>query len=245
MRLATGDGRRTASVSDVQSVATAISRLIGDVSAAEAPRGYSDSLALCLIDSVHSLRVRYATVEQVLQRYRAVRTQSGASAETDGTEELLATFRLVGGGEAWAVRIGTRHTAPGTTVLKAEALRRGAEAMHRVGVHDIVELRSAAIDEARHAEVRAAWLGVRGLGRVSWDYVLLLSGDDRQVKADTMVRRFVARAVGDRAVSVHRARQAVQGAAEVLGLAPRTLDHVIWRYESALARAKKRSVPES
>ncbi|WP_260508824.1 hypothetical protein [Mycolicibacterium farcinogenes] len=59
---------------------------------AEAPGGYRDGLALCVIDSVQSTGVKYASVEKVLDRYRAYRRQQGGEPATDGTAELLASL---------------------------------------------------------------------------------------------------------------------------------------------------------
>ena len=47
---------------------------------------------------------------------------------------------------------------------------------------------------------------------------------------DAHVRRFVASAIGERAVSAHQAEALVRGAAYELILSPRLLDQEIWRY---------------
>ncbi|AMO59800.1 heme peroxidase superfamily protein [Mycolicibacterium phlei] len=54
----------------------------------EEPRGYPDSLALCLIDSIQSLRLRYEAGR-------------GGNADTDGLRQFLETFHEVGGVEGW------------------------------------------------------------------------------------------------------------------------------------------------
>ena len=68
----------------------------------EEQRGYPDSLALCLIDSIQSLRLRYeAGVVPVLNRYRQHRRSKGGNADTDGLRQFLETFHEVGGVEGW------------------------------------------------------------------------------------------------------------------------------------------------
>ncbi len=82
------------------------------------------------------------------------------------------------------------------------------------------------------AAAKTAWLSVHGLGITSWDYLEMNVGL-QGVKADTMVRRYVARAVGaSKMVSVDRARAAVKGAADLIDVSYKRLDHAIWREES-------------
>jgi hypothetical protein len=76
---------------------------------AEAPKGYPNSLALCIVDSVQSTGVTYTSVERVVARYRAYRWDRGGDPTTDGTVELLATFTETDGPDGWAKRIGTRN----------------------------------------------------------------------------------------------------------------------------------------
>jgi hypothetical protein len=53
------------------------------------------------------------------------------------------------------------------------------------------------------------------------------------MRAGTMVRRFVTRAIGAGVqVSDFRARAAVKDAAATMGVSEHVLDHRIWRYES-------------
>jgi hypothetical protein len=52
------------------------------------------------------------------------------------------------------------------------------------------------------------------------------------VKADTMINRFVSDAIGVNAVDAERAHAAVTGAAQILDVQARDLDHAIWRYQS-------------
>ncbi|WP_178358686.1 hypothetical protein [Mycolicibacterium hippocampi] len=105
------------------------------------PRGYPDSLALCLIDSVQSLRNGYgAIVVPVLKKYAAYRTREGADAYTDGLTEFLAALDEMGGVEQWTSTVGTRHKAPGTSVLKGEAMQRAAEALLAINIDNTSDL---------------------------------------------------------------------------------------------------------
>lgn len=196
------------------------------------PSGYRGSLALCVIDSAFSLRASYASTSRVLERYRAVRQAAGADADVDNLMDLVAAIDSVGG-SAMAAGPGlfSNHGyAPGTAragrqgVLKAEAVHQAARQLLAADTDTIDDLR------AHQVAARRAWLSVRGLGWVSWDYLQMLTGDDG-VKADTMVQRFVAAALEARTVGATRAKAAVLDAAELMRVDARILDHAIWLYE--------------
>lgn len=196
------------------------------------PAGYRRSLALCVVDAVFSLRATYASTTAALERYRTARRGAGADPEVDGLRELVTTVDAGGGPVAAAgpVLFGNQGYAPGTArrgregVLKSEAIYRAAVSMLDIGIDRIEDL------HGNPTGGRAAWLGVRGLGWVSWDYLLMLTGDDG-VKADTMVQRFVAGALGLPSVTGERAKAAVTDAAAALRADARVLDHAIWLYQ--------------
>lgn len=198
------------------------------------PSGYKGSLALCVIDSAFSLRATYASTTRVLSRYRAVRLATGADADVDNLTDLVATIDAVGGPTmaAGPALFGNHGYAPGTNragrqgVLKAEAVHQAARQLLAADIDTIEDLR------ARHEAARRAWLGVRGLGWVSWDYLQMLTGEGG-VKADTMVQRFVAAALETRTVGAAQAKAAVLDAAELMRVDARILDHAIWLYERA------------
>lgn len=217
---------------DAEAVRVRVEAQLPDRSGWTDPSGYRDSLAMCVLDSVFSLRASYASTVRVLARYRAVRRPAGGDPNHDRLDDLVAAVEDAGGSEAAAgpALFGNRAFAPGTArrgqtgVLKAAAVYEVATKLHGAGIDTIADLQN---DTDKAA---AEWLSVRGLGRVSWAYVLMLTGADG-VKADVMVRRFVATAVGEQAVTDERARLAVEGAAELMGVGARLLDHAIWRYQ--------------
>lgn len=105
---------------EVAAVVDAAKR-IGDPVTFVSPPGYQ-GVALCILDSIWSIGVRYSTVENVVARYRS----RGASVETDGPAELLAVFAEVGGAEGFAERIGNyQRTSTRNGVLKSEAVQCG------------------------------------------------------------------------------------------------------------------------
>ncbi len=198
------------------------------------PTGYPDSLALCVIDSIQSIGVRYTSVGNVLDRYRLYRRESGAEPSTDGVEELLTTFTGVGGTSIWASKIGNQHktsTRAGAP-LKAEAVWAAAQALKQLGVLTAEDLRGTSGEALERT--KAAWLGVPGQrSGIAWRYVLMLAGVPG-VKPDRMIRRFVAAALSVplNKVTADVAGDAVTRAANILGVDVKALDHAIWRWQS-------------
>ena len=215
----------------LQSLVTACEQFRGS----EAPDGYPNSLALCVIDSIQSTGVRYPSVGKVVTRYRTYRRGRGGEPNTDGTPELLATFTETGGPDEWASEIGNGHrtsTRVGAP-LKAAAIRDVAEVLTAEGVTTAANLRDVAGDEGRFAALRTQWCGVVGQrSGITWRYAGMLAGTPG-VKPDRMICRFVADSLALRRTSVGAefAYGIVTAAAAELNMSSSALDHAIWRFQ--------------
>ncbi|MDZ7882566.1 MAG: hypothetical protein U5N53_06480 [Mycobacterium sp.] len=196
---------------------------------AKAPKGYPNSLALCIVDSVQSTGVKYPSVEKVVARYVGFRN---GNAYTDGTVELLATFTETGGPDAWAEKIGNGHrTSTRGGVLKAAAILEAALALDGMGIATAAALRDA--DAARRGEVEASWRKVTGQrSGITWRYAGMLAGVPG-VKPDRMICRFVADSLElrRRSVGTEFAYDIVTAAATEMGMSATALDHAIWRFQ--------------
>lgn len=60
------------------------------------------------------------------------------------------------------------------------------------------------------------------------------------IKADTMIRRFVSRALSIESIDPRRAALAMEQAAEQLGTEPHLLDHAVWSFQRNSVRAGAR-----
>jgi len=210
--------------------------------AALGPEYTYQSLPLCIIDAVFSIGVRYSNAQ------KAVRSWCGAQVPpwpihrsdlspphkiseflriTNGVEGVELSRRFFGGNR--------QRTSPKSGILKADAVVHFARALHRCGIDDFADI----LDGKRVARARSSVGAIPGQGSgLSFDYLLMLAGDDGGVKADRMIRRFVADAAGQRDISPAEATRAVVEATNVLALeyrnlTPRLLDRLIWGYQSA------------
>ncbi|UGU29406.1 hypothetical protein LT350_22900 [Mycolicibacterium smegmatis] len=159
----------------------------------------------------------------------------------DGLRQYLNALGEIGGVEQWSASVGTRHKAPGTSVLKGEAMRKAATALMAIGIDTTQDLRCAADNPDVLKEVRRAWVSVHGLGKASWDYFLMLAGPDGS-KADTLLIRYVSRALKLPAQAApDRVQAALKCAANTLKVTEKRLDHAIWAYESDASRRAQKS----
>lgn len=107
---------------------------------------------------------------------------------------------------------------------KASAIVEAAQRFVDIGVTEPEDLQP---DNAEH---RKQYIGVSGLGPITWEYLTMLLHSDG-VKADTWITRFVGHAV-QRPVSNKEAGALVRAAAEKLEVEEKELDHAIWGYAS-------------
>jgi hypothetical protein len=181
-------------------------------------------VVLAMLDAVWSIGVRAGGVANVLARYEALR---GDARHT--CAEFVAFVDALGGPEAFADAVRNRQRTSTTNgILKADAVYRQAAMLAEEGVEDADGLTD---------RVRERWLEVPGSrSGVSWDAFRLVLGHDT-VKADRMLRRFCAAALGttESRISAQRAHRLVVAAAAELGVTARALDGAIWAHESRAA----------
>lgn len=171
-------------------------RDLGDESRWITPRTFPDSLALCIIDAIYSTGASYVTVQNIIDRYSAYRSDQVGDATHDGAPELLATFQDVGDASAWATRIGNRRPTSSTpgAPLKAQAVFDAATQLVDLGINTAADLRDVAETGALDL-VKKAWLGVPGQrSGTTWIYTLMLSGVPGVI-ADRRVINYIARAL--------------------------------------------------
>lgn len=218
--------------SDVEKLYEACLRDLGDPQRWFSPRGYPDSLALCVIDSIYSTGAQYATVEKIIARYRGYRATQGSDPDTDGAVELLQNIAELGGPDSWATQIGNRRPTSTTAnaPLKSVAVEQVAEALVALGVRTSADLRAVTEEDDRREQAKEAWCAVPGQrSGVTWEYALKLT-QIPGARAGRVVAAYVARQIG--AVSAERAAEMVREVAAFAVWDAFALDHAIWRFDS-------------
>ena len=210
--------------------------LFGDTSHWITADGYTNSLALAIIDSIYSTGSHYQSVVNVVNKYREYRHAQGADADRDGTEELLATFHEAGGSAQWAELVDNRkpaHTRPDAP-LKAAVIQQAATALHELGIRTRDDVHAAHAKDHWFSELKKTWLRLPSQSSgVTFNYFLILSGF-QSVKPDRMVIRCVEEHAGLRGkdITPMQAAELIAQVAAQYPTEPRMLDHVIWRHVS-------------
>ncbi|NEK92704.1 hypothetical protein GCU67_00745 [Modestobacter muralis] len=193
----------------------------------EWPGGWPDQIEIALVDAVMSIRARYGRPAAVSTAatgvHRAVAGYRQLRAPTLQLDDLAVLASL-----DWRTveRAVGRQVTGG--VPKARAIVEAAGRLTDVGVTS-----AAHLDLSDMKQVRA-YTGVRGLGKITWEYFGMLLGRPG-VKAD----RWVIAAVDDavkRRTSPAEAREIVLATAEAIGKGPTELEHALWAHRRRSAR---------
>jgi hypothetical protein len=238
--------------SDAAVVLAHVRAALGEPAGWSAPVAHT-SVALAVIDSVWGINSRWTSVRNVIDRYRRAREQTDGDSHLAGTtdpdsdtpEDLLDFIESSGGADAFAEVVQNRQrTSTRNGILKAEAVKQVASVLRDHRIRTPADVCRASSEQL--AELRQDWIQIPGQrSGLSLDAFLLATGRG-SVKADRMVRRFVADALqapGESAVKPARAAALVEEAATLAQIDARLLDAAIWQYESDRARTRRGGVP--
>lgn len=208
---------------------------------------YYQSLPLCVIDAVFSIGVRYASVQNTVKRFCAyAEIQEFRDAEKikhgnfpSETEQFLISDLLTLSQKSSFEEMATivyqnkQRTSSRNGILKAEAVQHFAQVLSDHKIHSFQDLQAYTVRETLAHEIKR----IRGQGTgISFDYFMMLAGNENGVKPDRMILRFIKEATGEE-VNLTDAQQLIIKAAELLTqdfqrLTPRKLDYMIWQYQS-------------
>ena len=231
------------SVADLDKVLDAISASIGGKDTwPPYPGGYPQEVEAALLDSVFSLSAVYGSPETgaraVVRRWRdhigrPLNSLSGLVADVDGAGGPQH-FRTILKNNAVAVPNSKDQPS------KAAAVYGVARTLIEFGVDSADDVRAKNGEDPKG--LYRAITKERGVGEAGATYFLMLLGIEG-VKADVMIRRFAARALGVADIKPAQSRDLVAAAAKAHGVAMLSLDYAIWDYESRRAR-RRRSGPQ-
>lgn len=206
------------------------------------PGGYPQEVEAALLDSVFSLSAVYGSPETgaraVVKRWRnhvgrPLNSLSGLVADVDSAGGPLC-FRTILKNNAIAVPNSKDRPT------KAAAVYGVARTLVEFGVDCADDVRAKNADEPK--SLYRAITRERGVGEAGATYFLMLLGI-QGVKADVMIRRFTARAVGSAGVDSSQSQNLVAAAAAALEVDMLSLDYALWDHESSRSRSR-RSTPK-
>lgn len=185
------------------------------------PGGWPGQVEAALIDAVFSIRAKYGGpttgVRGVVQRWR----EANSGRALDDLEVLAKPS-----GPS-LVDVAENDSKTGGQ-LKSVAVMTAAAAMVEAEVRHASDLK----DAKKRAGAKQAYLGVRGLGHVTWSYFLMLNGV-HDVKADTHVVAWVNQQMpdGSSRLGTSEVRDLLHDATHDFDNLT-NLDHAIWRKQS-------------
>lgn len=195
-----------------------------------APGGWKKEISVALVDAVYSGQQRYTSDTPGKGVYnRVVAFREAKPNVRDDLNELVKLDESV-------IRafMGDNVVRDGGQTRKSIALQRAAKNMLALGVqhhHNVTNENKTA--------VKKAYLGVKGLGWVTFEYFLMLLGRPG-IKPDTMIQGFVNGALKNAepelsAVSDRAAGEILQKVYEEIELPDRLgltdFDHTIWLWQ--------------
>lgn len=198
--------------------------------------GYN-SLTVCLIDCVYSLRAKYYNVTlPIVDRYAAAYMSGDRLKNGDTVSMLLQRMDELGGPTAFADKILKNHQKLGgkNNIPKEQVCYQLAKYLSLLHIETIEDFQTFESQELLEIVIRA----VRGLGDAGVNYLFMLAGDPNRCKPDVHIHHCIRDACGAD-VSNDECQQLFADAVAVLraqhpGLTVRMLDGIIWKkYENA------------
>lgn len=128
---------------DISALIRACERDLDDPDLWRNPGGYPSSLALCVIDAIHSSASHYSAVVGIVGKYRTHRTRCGADPDLDGATDLAATFAEARQTSRWAIQMAPHGSTSVTAAAarKAEAVALLVDALLRADIDTTADLR--------------------------------------------------------------------------------------------------------
>lgn len=202
---------------------------------------YYNSLPLCVIDAVYSIGVRYTstqnTVERFcsyfnLQKYRENKIPDKLNQIS--TTELIDIYNKYDAQEmANNIYKNKQRTSPVNGILKSQAVLLYSQKLQQYGVEYFQDISKIENNEGFE---KAVCLIPGQKSGISTKYFYMLAGSENFIKPDRMIVRFIKEATGIQNIKPAQCQSFLVEACKILSkehseLTPRTLDHLIWKFQ--------------
>lgn len=194
------------------------------------------SLPVCLIDCVYSLRAKYYRVTvPIVKRYASIYMDGNIESPRDTVSNLIQHIEECSGPKAFADRVLENHQELGgkAHIPKENALLQLATYLKLLHIETIDDFRNFESPELLEIVVRA----VKGMGDAGTNYLFMLAGDPNRCKPDVHIHHCIRDACGED-VTNEECQILFQETVEIFkteypALTVRGLDGIIWRYYQA------------
>lgn len=189
------------------------------------------SLSVCIIDCVYSLRAKYYGVTlPIVDRYAALYMNGDRSNSGDTVSMLIQHIDEVGGPERFANEVIKNHQKLGKGNIPKEIVcYKLAQYLHYLHIDTLEDFRNFESQELLEVVIRA----VKGIGDAGANYLFMLAGDPSRCKPDVHIHQCVKDSCG-RDISNEECQILFTETVQCLNqqypqLTVRGLDGIIWR----------------
>ena len=203
---------------------------------------YYFSLPLAAIDAVFSAQAQYPTVQNVIRRFCSkyeltiFRSKTDCLPPQERQESVSALLQKIrqNGIAHFVGQVFVNHSVTSGR-LKAEILFELLETLEKLKIQTFQDIQAWLIQPDQQRNLISSITAIHGIGEATYRYFLMLAGDERMVKPDTMILRFIKKALG-RTVHEAEAVSLIQCVSKQLlprypDLNPRLLDYLIWSWQ--------------
>lgn len=190
------------------------------------------SLPVCLIDCVYSLRTKYYNVTiPIVDRYAAAYMNGNRNDPGDTISQFLQHIGEIGGPQAFADKIAKNHQKLGgkAGIPKELVCFNLAQYLSYLHIETIDDFRNFESQELLEIVIRA----VKGLGDAGTNYLFMLAGDANRCKPDVHIHHCIKDACGSD-IPNEECQSLFTDTVSILAgqypnLTVRKLDGIIWR----------------
>ena len=202
---------------------------------------YSDdnyqSLSVCIIDCVYSLRAKYCSVTvPIVDRYAANYLNGNRYNPGDTVSMLIQHIEESGGPSQFADKVLKNHQKLGGKhrIPKEEICYQLAKYLNCLHIETIEDFRDYEYPELLEIVIKA----VRGIGDAGANYLFMLAGDPDRCKPDVHIHQCIVESCGCD-VSNEECQILFSEAVSILNeqfpnLTVHSLDGIIWRYYQSI-----------
>ena len=152
------------------------------------------SLPVCLIDCIYSLRASYNSVtEKIVKRYADEYMNGDISYKDDTISDLIEHINSCGGTEEFAEKILKNNQELGGSahIPKEEALLQLAEFLKILHIETIDDFKNFTSTDKSTKLLEIVIQGVKGIGEAGVNYLFMLTGDTSRCKFDVHIRQCI------------------------------------------------------
>ena len=203
---------------------------------------FYQSLTLAAIDAVFSAQARYPSVQSIVKRYcdkfnlTRIRPSRSLLPMPECQESIKALIQKMeqAGTQYFVVQV-FKNKSKTSGRFKAEILLELLQKIDNLDIQNFQDIQQYLNNPNKQQKLVRSITEIHGIGEATSRYFLMLAGDERMVKPDTMIMRFIKNALG-RNVEEAEAVQLVQAVSNLFikrypNMSPRLLDNIIWSWQ--------------